>query len=139
MNQVGHVLGFIILDNIILYIGAVVFMYTEYRYKEVQPAQNATQVKTDIEAMINQTLNETQFNEIVSRVEKYVHEYEPSKSAKYTSTWKKKINTRTFIRWCYFAYTIVTTIGDTFFIYVLTRTSVPFCCTKTFSEASGNQ
>ncbi|XP_065068746.1 two pore potassium channel protein sup-9-like [Rhopilema esculentum] len=111
MNQVGHVLGFIILDNIILYIGAVVFMYTEYRYKEVQPAQNATQVKTDIEAMINQTLSEMQFNEIISRVEKYVHEYEPSKSAKYTSTWKKKINTRTFIRWCYFAYTIVTTIG----------------------------
>ena len=102
---------FIILNNIALLLGAVIFMYIEYKHAANAPHKNRTELKLTIENLVGRTLNESAFGMVVENVDDYVHSEKECKYRRYESSWKKEINKETYVRWCYFTYTVMTTIG----------------------------
>lgn len=86
-------------------------MFSEYKFATSIPKKNKTELRVSIDQLVGFKINATTFNAVFKKVSDYVHVKEDCKSLKYERGWKKNLNVQTFVRWCYFTYTVVTTIG----------------------------
>ena len=111
MDKWVRILAFFVASNVTLLAGAGIFMYIEYSYTAADNPRNFTELKTTINHLVRVQLNDSAVKKIVDITDEYVRSNEDCKSQTYKRGWKKVLNARTYLRWCYFSYTVVTTIG----------------------------
>ena len=87
-------------------------MYIEYEHTAFAEHRNLTELKGTIEDLVGVSLNSSTFERVFANIDDYIDSDKECKTRKYDTGWKKKLNGRTFLRWCYFTYTVVTTIGN---------------------------
>ena len=80
---------FFVVNNIILLLGAVTFMYIEYKYTAFADHRNVTELKSALEDIMGVPLNESTFQRVLANIDDYVRSDKECKLERMTQDGKK--------------------------------------------------